>query len=424
MAHTLEQLRSGAVAGAQRLDLAEGLTEFPQEIFELADTLEVLNLTGNALSSLPAELPRLHKLRVLFASENAFTELPAVLGQCRSLTMVGFKANRIEHVPEAALSPSLQWLILTDNRLTELPRSVGACSGMRKLMLSGNQLSTLPVELSQCSELEMLRLAANRFEQLPAWLPAMPQLAWLALAGNPLCQPLAPAADVPVVPWSAVELHELLGCGASGDIFRCTVQGREAAVKLFRSSMTSDGLPAEELAASLAAGLHPHLIPLQGHVVDHPSGQPALLMDLVPKSYHVLAGPPSLATCTRDVYPADRRLEPQAALRLLSGIASAAAHLHGKGITHGDLYAHNIHYREDGHAMLGDLGAAAGCPLEATEMLAFGHLLGEVMKLCPSTQAKLEPWHQACTRRDPKQRPCFDQVAEALVLLLRSAEVC
>ena len=36
---TLEQLRDGQLAGARQLKLACGLTEFPREIFDLADTL-------------------------------------------------------------------------------------------------------------------------------------------------------------------------------------------------------------------------------------------------------------------------------------------------------------------------------------------------------------------------------------------------
>ena len=59
--HTLDQLRAGQLHGLKRLNLSEGLTEFPREIFALANTLEVLNLTGNALSSLPDDLGRLHK---------------------------------------------------------------------------------------------------------------------------------------------------------------------------------------------------------------------------------------------------------------------------------------------------------------------------------------------------------------------------
>ena len=97
--HTLAQLRAGELSGITRLDLAAGLTEFPREIFDLADSLEVLNLSGNALSSLPEDLHRLTRLRVLFCSDNRFTELPACLGQCAALTMIGFKANRIAHVP-------------------------------------------------------------------------------------------------------------------------------------------------------------------------------------------------------------------------------------------------------------------------------------------------------------------------------------
>ena len=96
--HTLAQLRAGQLSGITRLDLAEDLSEFPQEIFALADSLEVLNLSGNALSSLPEDLHRLTRLRVLFCSDNRFTELPACVGQCAALTMIGFKANRIAHV--------------------------------------------------------------------------------------------------------------------------------------------------------------------------------------------------------------------------------------------------------------------------------------------------------------------------------------
>ncbi|MEZ0276516.1 MAG: leucine-rich repeat domain-containing protein, partial [Roseimicrobium sp.] len=100
---TLHQLRSGNLRGATRLDLSCGLTEVPSEVFDLADSLEILNLTGNALSSLPDDLPRLRKLRILFCSSNAFTSFPEIIGSCPRLRMVGFKSNQIEHVPENSL---------------------------------------------------------------------------------------------------------------------------------------------------------------------------------------------------------------------------------------------------------------------------------------------------------------------------------
>ena len=51
--HTLEQLRAGELCGARHLKLCENLTEFPTEILSLKETLEVLDLTGNQLSTLP-----------------------------------------------------------------------------------------------------------------------------------------------------------------------------------------------------------------------------------------------------------------------------------------------------------------------------------------------------------------------------------
>ena len=92
--NTLEQLCTGQLAGTRKLILRCGLTKFPREIFDLADSLEVLDLSGNALTSLPDDLPRLTRLRVLFCSNNPFTELPEVLGQCPAFTRARHHAWR------------------------------------------------------------------------------------------------------------------------------------------------------------------------------------------------------------------------------------------------------------------------------------------------------------------------------------------
>ncbi|HUX90736.1 MAG TPA: leucine-rich repeat domain-containing protein [Gallionellaceae bacterium] len=76
------KIRAAKLAGSQRFDLSCGLKEFPTEIYALADTLEILDLSGNELSSLPDDFARLHRLRILFCSDNQFTRLPEVLGQC------------------------------------------------------------------------------------------------------------------------------------------------------------------------------------------------------------------------------------------------------------------------------------------------------------------------------------------------------
>lgn len=167
---TLEQLRSGELNGIQRLTLRCGLTAFPQEIYALADSLEILDLSDNLLSSLPDDLHRLSRLKVIFCSQNRFTVLPDVLGCCPSLQMIGFKSNQIAHVPASALPTTLRWLTLTDNCIAELPPALGDCSELQKLMLAGNQLTTLPDSLAQCQKLELIRISANQLHALPEWL--------------------------------------------------------------------------------------------------------------------------------------------------------------------------------------------------------------------------------------------------------------
>ena len=434
--NTLARLRAGQLTGTQRLQLACGLQEFPREIFELADSLEILDLSSNSLTTLPDDLPRLKKLRILFCSDNAFTELPAVLGQCPQLVMIGFKANRIERIAPGALPPALRWLILTDNRLAELPPEIGHCTQLQKLMLAGNQLRALPPTLAQCSRLELLRLSANRLTTLPDWLGQLPRLAWLAYAGNPFCEAFETGAfspqEMPAVPWHGLTMQHILGEGASGVIHQALMQsptGTQAvAVKIFKGAVTSDGLPQCEMAACLRAGLHPHLIPVRGQVSAHPQGKSALVMDLIDPAFVNLAGPPSLDSCTRDVYPVHTAFETTTALRLALGIAGAARHLHAQGLLHGDLYGHNILHNGLGRALLGDFGAASFLPqqnptqtlaLQRLEVRAFGCLLEELLAHSPghpepATREALTRLMNACVNEAPKERPLFSAIEQAL----------
>lgn len=433
--HTLSALRSGELTGIKRLDLTCDLTEFPREIFDLADSLEILNLSGNALSTLPDDLPRLHKLRVILCYDNRFTRVPEVLGRCPQLEMVGFKANQITELPAASLPPKLRWLILTDNCLTEIPAQLGSCPRLQKLMLAGNRLEHLPDAMAACTRLELLRIAANRFTRLPEWLFTLPRLAWLAYSANPCSDASESAAleklHITQVDWHALEMHHKLGEGASGVIFRAHHHASNAtvAVKMFKGTLTSDGLSRSEKTASLAAGPHPGLIPVIGKISAHPEQTPGLVMSLIDPGFVNLAGPPSLESCTRDIYPAGLRFTPTTALNIALGIAAAAAHLHARGIMHGDLYAHNILWDPQGDCLLGDFGAASFLPanlakqaiaLQRIEVLAYAHLLDELLERCEprpeaaDTLATLQRLQQRCGSEVPEQRPVFAEIRQQL----------
>lgn len=440
--HDLETLQSGGYkdAALTKLKLTCPLQAFPTEIFDLGSTLEQLDLSGTGLSSLPSDFGQsLPNLKIAFFSQCAFSSFPPVLASCPQLEMVAFRGNGMASIPEDSLPPKLRWLILTDNQLSSLPRSIGKCGRLQKCMLAGNRLQALPEELQHCKKLGLLRLSSNKLQTLPDWLFDMPELAFLSFAGNPCSTSdvLAVSDDRQLglahVNWSELEVQHTLGEGASGIISKGlwridSSTTKEVAIKLFRGALTSDGTPEDEMVACIAAGQHENIIDVLGRIHGHPDEangafKGGLVMQLIPPHYQTLGQPPSLLTCTRDNYPTDARLSVENALNILEDIAAAAAHLHLKKVAHGDLYAHNILTSADGHALLGDFGAATVhggkvSPLvEKLEVLAFANLVEDLLGLVTTVAEEqravirnLQSLHQQCSAENISTRPTFSQL--------------
>jgi hypothetical protein len=186
-------------------------------------------------------------------------------------------------------------------------------------MLSGNRLAALPPSISLCTRLELIRLAANNFSTLPTCLLQLPRLAWLCFSGNPVtnaAEAQALASSPSPCSWNHIHLHEQLGQGASGVIYRAAIHqppsdarpGSDCivAVKVFKCGLTSDGRPSSEVAAWTRAGAHAGIVPVLRSVADAPDGAPALVMPLIDGDFATIASPPSMDTCTRDMYAFSR----------------------------------------------------------------------------------------------------------------------
>jgi hypothetical protein len=436
-----------------------GLKHLPDEAIErFADTLDLLNMGDNNLSSLPPSFASFRSLRVLFFANNQFEVVPSVLGVLPSLYMLSFKGNRVAEVPENCLSSSVGWLILSDNCISELPPSIGKLTGLRKCMLAGNCIKSLPPEMAQCRELELLRLAANELDELPEWLLQLPKLSWLALAGNP-CLLSPPTPYVDKVLWEQVVTTSVLGEGASGIVYRATVENessemRTVAVKTFKGEATSDGLPVDEMRAAMYLGSssgdggrgHPCITPVLGHILklkkndeELPEG---LIFELIPPEFSNLGDPPSFQTVTRDTFPAGLSFHPSRIFTIARAVASACVYMHSKhsshAISHGDLYAHNLLVTapatwDDIGAVdvrLCDMGAAtfydpetpAGSLLERIEVRAFGCLLEDMLLRLPdgldrdslALSRRLTVVSSMCMSPTVGKRPSFQHVLEEL----------
>jgi len=431
---TLQQLISGELKGAKTLKLCCGLTSFPQYIFELADTLEILDLSGNSLSEIPSNFHELKKLKIVFFSENKFTQFPDVLSKCENLTMIGFKSNQIQTISETAFPKSLRWLILTNNQIEKLPNSIGDCKDLKKVALAGNKLIGLPNEMAQCQNIELLRISANHIADLPEWLFSMPKLAWLAYLGNPCCVKLTQKNTIQEIEWEEFSLNEKLGEGASGIIYKANWNNpksnpKTVAIKLFKGEVTSDGYPEDEINTCLSIGYHKNLVKVIGKIKNHPQKTSGLIFELIPPNYFNLGNPPNFETCTRDTFTIKYTFNH--ILIILKNIANACHHLHLRGIMHGDLYAHNILIDEQGNTILGDFGAASIYDLktnqtnkfEKLDVRAYGYLIEDLLlnltesNLFFKNLERLKKIQNDCLKKEILNRPSFSNILDELSLL-------
>lgn len=402
-----------------------------------------LDLSGQGLglSSLPdgmngmADL--LPNLSVLFLSNNNFTEMPEFIGRCQNLQMVAFKSNGMLSIHPEALQPQLRWLILTDNKLTQIPETIGRCSLLQKCMLSGNLLTSLPLSMNHSAsanggnheKLELIRLASNRLTEPPLELLKLPQLRWVALGDNPFLKgvvetrsPATATTGINIIKGIDEMSGTVLGKGAGGTTVAVDYQGRTVAVKVYGgATMTSDGLPETERKIALAASQldsghgRPPAALIQ--VLGECESTGSLVMEYL-DDYTALAGPPSLDSCSRDVYSSNKNnnsernsdtataintdaspcetsqtvtaLSWEEAANMISVLVDALVQLHRAGITHGDFYGHNILVQRSNlkQVRLSDFGAAYfydkehetayGALLETIELRAFAVLVEEV----------------------------------------------
>jgi len=405
--HTLSQLRSGELTGISHLKLSESLSSFPLEILTLADSLEILDLSHNALSSLPDELAQLTQLKIIFAFQNNFEHLPEVLGKLPHLEMIGFKSNKIKQVAEESLPAQLRWLILTDNLIETLPNSLGERPKLQKLALAGNQLTCLPLTLAQAHNLELVRISANKLTECPDQLLSLPRLAWIAFAGNPFTEVKRTANcetdnqthtkvnSVPQVSSASYTLENILGQGASGIISKAhwsTPQSQfpdDIAVKVFKGEVTSDGYPQDELQACLQVGNHPNLVQSLAQVNEE--NYLALIMNLIPEHYQNLGSPPCFKSCTRDTFPQGFSLSIALIENIVSQMQNVFAHIHKQQVCHGDLYAHNTLFDAQGNIIFGDFGAATSYQMltsvqqekvQQIELRALDHFIDDLLNIC------------------------------------------
>ncbi|KAK3155833.1 hypothetical protein QOZ80_2AG0099290 [Eleusine coracana subsp. coracana] len=169
--HTLQGQVSASLAGLAALrvlNLSSNALRGPLPADLLRRRLEVLDVSGNALSGNVEELPS--TLRVFNVSNNAFAGGHPVLrggGGAANLTHYDASGNVFDGAVQAARlcqgSPSLRVLRLSMNRLSgAFPFGFGQCRSLVELALDGNAIGgALPDDLFTVKSLQILSIHTN-----------------------------------------------------------------------------------------------------------------------------------------------------------------------------------------------------------------------------------------------------------------------
>ncbi|KAF2262465.1 L domain-like protein [Lojkania enalia] len=183
--------------------------DMPETLGSL-NQLEVLELQGNKITSLPAEIRKLTRLRTLNISNNQFNALPPEL--FTSVPIVEFLAAKntfsqpffdIDTVPHlqsldlsnnemgslcvsgTVLLPALKTIDVSSNRLTALP-DISSWTSLTTLLAGENKLTSFPEGFLSLQQLRNADFTANDISKLDERIALMEGLENLTIAANPL----------------------------------------------------------------------------------------------------------------------------------------------------------------------------------------------------------------------------------------------
>jgi Leucine-rich repeat (LRR) protein len=197
------------IASLRELKLADNELQgvLPESVAKLT-SLEVLELQGNALTSLPTEIRQLTCLRMMNVSHNQLLNIPMGLFETSLIELVAnknkfegafFSIQSVPNLQELNLSnnslkrlcegetldlPALKSLNLSTNRLTSLP-SVESWVSLQTLVVGENKVTAFPEGFTSLPNIRTADFTANDITQIDEKIALMP-LEHLTLAANPL----------------------------------------------------------------------------------------------------------------------------------------------------------------------------------------------------------------------------------------------
>ncbi len=161
------------------------LLSAPAECFETWN-LRCLDLSQNAISTIPDAISKLSRLHTLDVSQNKMTFFTETLGSVTTLTALFCNDNGLVQMPDELFEKFLVLgqLHMQNNCISKLPSSISCLTSLREFRLENNNLKALPQKLSCLVNLQELNLQDNLLQIIPTDLGACKRLLLLNVFQN------------------------------------------------------------------------------------------------------------------------------------------------------------------------------------------------------------------------------------------------
>ncbi|KAG6434094.1 hypothetical protein SASPL_105716 [Salvia splendens] len=147
-----------------KLDLSNNnLQTIPESLTARLLNVMVLDVHSNQLKCLPNSIGCLSKLKILNVSGNLLQQLPPTIENCRSLQELNANFNKLRQLPDTMGFEllNLRKLSVNSNNLAFLPHSTSHLTELRVLDARLNCLRSLPEDLENLINLQILNVSQN-----------------------------------------------------------------------------------------------------------------------------------------------------------------------------------------------------------------------------------------------------------------------
>ncbi|XP_071857022.1 leucine-rich repeat 47 [Bombus fervidus] len=168
----ISNLNPKCMSSAPKIKVVVNKSEYPT-LEGFPRTTEELHIVGLNRKSFDRQILRLQSLRILNLSDNQISSLPNELGTLQHLQELILSENRLDKalkwvwLDQVAIRSNLKLLDISNNMLHKLPQQIGKLESLVNLKASQNMLSFLPQSLGKLHNLKYLDVSKNKLRYLP-----------------------------------------------------------------------------------------------------------------------------------------------------------------------------------------------------------------------------------------------------------------